>query len=340
MDGYVRHELVMGTMVAIQITDPMAESDAAAMAEAFFCWMHEVDRRFSTHKADSEVCRLDRGEVKLEDCSPYLREVLDACADLWPRTDGYFDVYATGKLDPSGYVKGWSAEVASARLAEAGCTNHFINAGGDIRVRGYASPGVPWHIPVRHPWQHDGLYLMLACTDLAVATSGTYERGFHVVNPHTGEPAEMMRSVTVVGPDLAVADAYATTAVAMGEPGLAWLATLDGYESAVVTEDGRVQFGEPADGLPDGRRGGPVGQLTRPQATIRSLRAAATVPARTPAGQLGHLLQPGPDIRTGIHPSTMFGEDRATQDHCGDRQYRGRFNAAGRPEARDARLGG
>ena len=239
MDGYVRHELVMGTMVALQITDPLPEAAVAAMADDCFAWMHEVERRFSTFKADSEVCRLDRGEVTVEQCSSYLRDVLDACADLWPRTDGFFDIYATGKLDPSGYVKGWAAEVASARLVAAGSHNHFINAGGDVRVRGHASPGVPWHIPIRHPWRLDGVYLMLAGTDLAVATSGTYERGFHVINPHTGAPAELLRSVTVVGPDLAVADAYATAAVAMGEPGLAWLARLDGYETAVVTEDGQ-----------------------------------------------------------------------------------------------------
>lgn len=237
--GLRRHELVMGTMVAIHLADPMAPADLAGLAAAFFDWMRDVERRFSTFREDSEVCRLDRGEVTAEDCSPDVREVLDACARLWSETDGYFDAYARGRLDPSGYVKGWAAEVASARLAAAGSHNHLINAGGDVRTRGYAAPGVPWHVPVRHPWHDDGIFLMIAGTDLAVATSGTYERGYHVVDPHTGRPTELMRSVTVVGPDLAQADAYATAAVAMGEAGLDWLARLDGYESAVVTEDGR-----------------------------------------------------------------------------------------------------
>jgi thiamine biosynthesis lipoprotein len=52
-------------------------------------------------------------------------------------------------------------------------------------------------------------------------------------------PATELRSVTVVGPDLGTADAYATAALAMGPAGLDWLATVDGHESAVVTEDGR-----------------------------------------------------------------------------------------------------
>ena len=81
---------------------------------------------------------------------------------------------------------------------------------------------------------------MLAGSDLAIATSGTYERGAHVVDPHRGQPATALRSVTVVGPDLGDADAYATAALAMGLAGLDWLATLDGYEAGVVTEDRRA----------------------------------------------------------------------------------------------------
>ncbi|MGI5246720.1 FAD:protein FMN transferase [Dactylosporangium sp. CA-139066] len=223
----------MGTMVAIDIADPLPSATLEALADDFFAWMHEVDERFSTYRDDSEVNRVERGELRPADGSPYLREVLDACAQLWHDTDAFFDVYATGRLDPSGYVKGWAAEVASARLVAAGSTNHFINAGGDVRVR-----GGPWPIPVRHPWDPDGTLLVLNGTDLAAATSGTYARGFHVINPRTGHPARGLRSVTVAGPDLAVADAYATAGVAMGMPGLRWLAGLRGYQVAVVTEDG------------------------------------------------------------------------------------------------------
>jgi hypothetical protein len=79
---------------------------------------------------------------------------------------------------------------------------------------------------------------VLSGTDLAVATSGTYERDPHVVNPRTGRPESALRSVTVVGRDLADADAYATAALAMGRAGLAWLARLAGHQAAVVAEDG------------------------------------------------------------------------------------------------------
>jgi thiamine biosynthesis lipoprotein len=235
-------EHVMGTVVSIDLADDLPQERLRAMIEDVCGWLHEVDHRFSTYREDSEVSRLRRRELNPADCSPDMRHVLEACADLWRETDGYFDAYAAGPLDPSGYVKGWSVEIASARLAEAGSVNHCVNAGGDIRARGLSGSGAPWRVGIRHPWEADKLSWVLAISDQAVATSGTYERGDHVFNPRTGEPARGLRSVTVVGPDLALADAYATAALAMGEAGIAWLAKLaaDGYDSALVTDDGRA----------------------------------------------------------------------------------------------------
>jgi thiamine biosynthesis lipoprotein len=232
----------MGTVVSIELADDQPEHELRALIDDVCAWLHEVDARFSTYKADSEVNRLQRGEITIAECSADLRHVLDACADLWRDTDGYFDAYASGPLDPSGYVKGWSVEVASARLAAAGSRRHFINAGGDIRMRGGNPDGEPWRVGIRHPWEADKLSWVLAVAEGAVATSGTYERGDHVINPRTGKAARGLRSVTVVGPNLALADAYATAALAMGEGGISWLAkrAADGYESAIVTDDRRA----------------------------------------------------------------------------------------------------
>ncbi|PSK63026.1 FAD:protein FMN transferase [Micromonospora sp. MH33] len=239
--GLRRVEQVMGTAISLDLADDLPAAALHELAERTFAWLREVDARFSTYRADSEVCRLDRGELPLAEGSADLRAVLERCADLWAGTDGFFDVYATGRLDPSGYVKGWAAQVASDRLVAAGAPNHCLNAGGDVRVRGHAAAGGPWRIGVRHPWDPTATCLVLAGTDLAVATSGVYERGHHVVDPRRGAPAVGLRSVTVVGPDLGVADAYATAAVAMGEPGIAWLDRLPApWRHAVVTEDARL----------------------------------------------------------------------------------------------------
>jgi thiamine biosynthesis lipoprotein len=75
--------------------------------------------------------------------------------------------------------------------------------------------------------------------DLAVATSGAYARGGHVFDPHTHRPPEGVLSVTITGPDLATADAYATAAFAMGLAGPAWTARLRGYEALTLLADGR-----------------------------------------------------------------------------------------------------
>jgi thiamine biosynthesis lipoprotein len=81
---------------------------------------------------------------------------------------------------------------------------------------------------------------VVVANDLAIATSGAYARGDHVVDPHTRRPPAGVLSVTITGPDLATSDAYATAAFAMGLDGPAWTARLRGYEAMTILADGRV----------------------------------------------------------------------------------------------------
>ncbi len=92
---------------------------------------------------------------------------------------------------------------------------------------------------MRHPLRREAYCAALSLSEGAVATSGTYERGAHVVNPFTGRPATGLASVTVVGPELTTADAYATAALAMGADAPSWLASLHNYEAQVVSDHGR-----------------------------------------------------------------------------------------------------
>lgn len=78
---------------------------------------------------------------------------------------------------------------------------------------------------------------MVTGRDFAVATSGTAERGAHIIDPHHGTPAVGPASLTLVGPWLTTTDAYATAAYAMGAA-QDWLENLDGYEGLAVTHDG------------------------------------------------------------------------------------------------------
>ena len=145
-----------------------------------------------------------------------------------------------GPARPSGYVKGWAVARAAERLDAAGARRFCIDAGGDIAARGRPRADRGWRVGIRHPRERERLAAVLEVEDLAVATSGEYERGAHIVDPRSGRPPEGLLSVTVVGPDLARADAYATAAFAMGADGPAWTATLAGYDAMCVTSDDRV----------------------------------------------------------------------------------------------------
>jgi thiamine biosynthesis lipoprotein len=227
----------MGMPIELDLRDP--DVDPAAVDEAFE-WLRRVDAVFSTYKPDSEISRLARGELRLGACSAEVDEVLTRCEQLRRVTNGYFHVRAAGNLDPSGLVKGWSVGRAAQLLERAGAANFSINAGGDVILRGSPEPGQAWRVGIRHPLETQRVAAVLSGHDFAVATSGEYERGAHVIDPHTGRPPRGLLSTTVVGRDLATADAYATAAFAMGADGPAWTASLRGYEALSITTDHTV----------------------------------------------------------------------------------------------------
>lgn len=239
----------MGTTVRVDLADDLPNEDLARLVDDVFGWLHRVERLLSAFRPDSELSRLRRGDMRLGECAPETRLVIDRCDQLNEATRGYFDAYATGALDPAGYVKGWAVQVASDRLVAAGCANHRIDAGGDVRVRGVTPAGKPWSVAIRNPWERLAVSWVVTGTDLAVATSGSYELGPRIVDPHRGQVATRLRSVTVVGHNLGIADAYSTAGLAMGMAALRWLAGLAGHEAAVIDEDGRRYRSE---GLPAG----------------------------------------------------------------------------------------
>jgi thiamine biosynthesis lipoprotein len=230
-------EEVMGIPVGIDVRDRWVEPGVLDRA---FAWLRRVDATFSTYRPDSAISRLNAGTLALPDAAPQVRHVLNRCEDLRARTRGCFDVRARGALDPSAFVKGWAIEAVAAMLGAAGARNLCVHAGGDVCVRGERAPGQPWRVGIQHPWRRDRVAAVLRTRGLAVATSGAYERGPHIVDPRTGRAPRGVASVTVVGPDLATADAYATAAFAMGVEGPAWTAGLDGYDALTILAGGRV----------------------------------------------------------------------------------------------------
>lgn len=233
----VHVEHCMGTAFTIDIRDP--GSWDAAVAEVVD-WLHQVDAVFSTYRADSDISRVQRGELKVADADPEVDAVLALCARAATATGGAFTAMPRGRLDPTGLVKGWAVERASRLLEARGAVNHAVNGGGDLQLAGVAAPGRPWVVGISDPRDRSRILSTVTGRDFAVATSGTAERGSHILDPFTARPAVALASATVVGDRLSLADAYATAAFVLGQQAIRWIEDVDGYAALLIDTDGTI----------------------------------------------------------------------------------------------------
>jgi thiamine biosynthesis lipoprotein len=233
----VRHHYpVMGTVFSFAFRDdPLAGVLAGIEAE-----LDRIDRVFSPFRRDSDLQAIVAGRRRVADCDPNVAEVLRLCAHARRRTDGYFDPLHSGRLDPTGLVKGWAVARVERMLAASGSTCHAVNGGGDVLVVADPVRDRPWRVGVA-----DGTTVVatLQAHNLAVATSGNTERPGEVIDPFTRRPALALRSVTVAGPDITLADAFATGALAAGGAGAPWLDREPGYWLVLAGDDGLTRAG-------------------------------------------------------------------------------------------------
>ena len=152
-------------------------------------------------------------------------------------------------LATGGIAKGYALDEAARILRESGVRRGIIDAGGSLYLLGAKATGQPWRIALRHPRQEGYLGTIELPADLAVATSGDYQRYFeadgrryhHLMDPATGRPAMSTMSVTVVGPSAVDADALSTALFVLGpERGLALALTLPGLEALFVDAAGKI----------------------------------------------------------------------------------------------------
>ena len=224
------HE-VMGMPVTVNVAGDDVDP---GVLEAVFADFQHLDEMFSPFIETSEVSRIDRGELAPEEGGELVRQVINLCRQYERATDGHFSAWIGGRFDPSGLVKGWAIDRACSILDSHGYRNFYVDAGGDVQTRGLRSAGQPWRIGVRHPVERDKFACVVLASGSAVATSGTYEKGEHIIDPHTGEPAPTLISFTVVGPDILQADVFATAAFAMGMAGLDFILKTPGYEAFAI----------------------------------------------------------------------------------------------------------
>lgn len=225
--------LIMGMPIEVEIVGV----DGTALFDMVYDYFQHVDDTFSTYKETSEIMRINGG-LPREQWSPEVTAVLELCEETKQFTDGFFDVYNNGVLDPSGLVKGWAINNAAELLRQKGVQDFRIDAGGDMQLSGNNESGEAWQIGIRNPFNRDENIKILALHTEGIATSGTAIRGQHIYNPHKpSEELTEIASITVVGPNVYDADRFATAAFAMGNEGLKFISSLKGFEAYVVKSD-------------------------------------------------------------------------------------------------------
>lgn len=232
--------ILMGMPITVEVVDPQV---TAQRIDSVFAYFEYVDDKFSTYKDHSEISRINRHEIALDQASADMKTVFALAEQTRQETKGYFDIVRNGIYDPSGIVKCWAISNAAEILRQNGFENFYVEAGGDIQAVGKNSAGENWRVGIRNPFDLHQVVKVLSITDGGVATSGTYVRGQHIYNPKTDAPpdAEVV-SLTVIGPNVYEADRFATAAFAMGRAGIVFIEQTEGMEGYMIDQQKQATF--------------------------------------------------------------------------------------------------
>lgn len=216
---------VMGTVASLHIRAASSASrpQIEQAAQQAFALLARADGVFSSYRPESDLMRHRRGELALEDADPWMAEVMTLSAEAVEATGGLFTTDLVGPdgscgWDPTGIVKGWAADRAAEVLRAVPGVVFCLNIGGDL-IAGRGAGPIPaeiplsWRVGVADPAAPGRVSAVVTVEEGAMATSGTAERGRHIIDPRTGAAAETeLTSVTITGPSLAWTDVWATAA--------------------------------------------------------------------------------------------------------------------------------
>jgi thiamine biosynthesis lipoprotein len=147
-----------------------------------------------------------------------------------------------------GIAKGYALDLAIESLKDDGIESGFVDVGGNGMYIGHKSDGSPWKVGLQNPNMSEQVITVVELTDMAIATSGNYERYFseeakvsHIADPRTGYPSQNLISATVIAPAGIDSDALSTSVFVLGEKdGLEMIEKLDGTECLLITNDKRI----------------------------------------------------------------------------------------------------
>jgi thiamine biosynthesis lipoprotein len=153
------------------------------------------------------------------------------------------------RMNLAGILQGYGVRRAQELMKQMGIKGGLINGSGDVSCWGRQGDGSLWRIAIGDPAHPQTISSWLTVTDMAVVTAGNYEQYFtvkgqyygHIINPHTGYPATGLRSVTIICPDVELADGLDEVVFVLGpEEGLAFINRLKGVDCTLITNDGRT----------------------------------------------------------------------------------------------------
>lgn len=259
---------VMGTQASLIVRVPeqgdLSEAERAvdAALPAVRGRLDAIEAQLSSYIADSQISQLADGRITADQAGDDLRHCLAASAWLQQVSSGVFDPMHSGTLDLAGYVKGWAGDEAGVILDSAGLGEWALGIGGDWVARTRGQDAAPWRLAVRDPFRVDGVAAIVEVGSGAIATSGEYERGSHLTLPTAPEVGSVAgagqgagaqagdargfrwASFTVTGPRLDFADAFATIGFLMGERGMDWVTSFEGYQCLGIGPDGMMRVSD------------------------------------------------------------------------------------------------
>lgn len=227
--------LLMDMPITVEVLDPEVKQQDIDEVFQYFTY---IDNTFSMFKPDSEISKINQNQIAEADYSTDMKEVFRLCEETKRQSHGFFNIAIDGRLDPSGLVKGWAIYNASKFLKQKGYKIFYVDAGGDIQAN-----GKKWKVGIRNPFNQTEIIKILSVENLGVATSGIYQRGQHIYNPHTKKKnITDIVSITLVGPNVYEADRFATAAFAMGRNGIRFVEELPGFECYMIDAQGIATF--------------------------------------------------------------------------------------------------
>ena len=151
-------------------------------------------------------------------------------------------------ITADGIAKGYAVDRAVAMLKDSGYESGFVNAGGDGMYFGTKPDGTKWKVGLRNPEDKSESIVVMEISNMAVATSGNYERYFnesarlsHISDPRTGYSSEGLMSATVIAGSAMEADTLATAVFVLGpKSGIELIENVKNTECFLITPDGQI----------------------------------------------------------------------------------------------------